>query len=143
MVGAIIVTHSFLSKELISAAEYIAGKMDGIVAVSIDCKMDALEARKVISEAMSQVERGDGVLILTDFFGGSPSNLAFSFLNRNKVEVITGVNLPMILTFWNKREGESLVELAKSLQFSGKRSIVVARGLMKTKGAFRKISIRK
>lgn len=143
MVGAVIVSHSCLSKELISTAEYIVGKMDGIVAVSIDCKMDALEARKVISEAMSQVERGEGVLILTDFFGGSPSNVAFSFLNKNKVEVITGVNLPMILTFRNKREGESLIELAKSLQFSGTRSIVVVRGLMKTKGAFRKISIRK
>jgi len=136
MVRVVIVAHSFIGKELIATAEYIVGKMDGIVAVSIDCKMDALEARKVISEAIKQVEQGNGVLILTDLFGGSPSNIAFSFLNKDKVEVITGVNLPMILTFWNKRKGNTLMELAKFIYFAGRRSIVIAKNLMETKSAF-------
>jgi PTS system mannose-specific IIA component len=120
MVGAVIVAHSFLSKELTSAAEYIVGKMEGIVTVSIDCKMDTFEARKVISEAIEQIDQGEGALILTDVFGGSPSNIVFSFLNKGKVKVITGVNLPMILTFWNKREEMDLTELAKTLQLAGR-----------------------
>jgi PTS system mannose-specific IIA component len=136
MVGAVIIAHSFIGKELIATAEYIFGKIDGIVAVSIDCKMDALEARKVISEAIKQVEQGNGVLILTDLFGGSPSNIAFSFLNKEKTEVVTGVNLPMILTFWNKRKDNTLMELAKFIYFAGRRSIVIAKNLMETKGAF-------
>ncbi len=76
---------------------------------------------------------------MTDLFGGSPSNIAFSFLNREKVEVITGVNLPMILTFWNKRKDMGLMELAKTLQLSGRRNIVVARNLMEAKGIFGRI----
>jgi len=133
MVGAVIVAHSLIGKELIATAEYIVGPMNGIAAVSIDCKMEAFEARQKISEAMNQVDQGDGVLILTDLFGGSPSNLSFSFLNKEKVEVVTGVNLPMILTFWNKRENMGLMDLAKTVQLSGMRSIVMAKDLLETK----------
>lgn len=104
MVGAVIVAHCSIGKELIKTAEYIAGEMRGIGAVALDCKMDAVEARKLISNAIKQVDQGNGVIILTDLFGGSPSNMAFSFLNKEKVEVITGVNLPMVLTYWNKRQ---------------------------------------
>jgi len=136
MVGAVIVAHSLIGKELIATAEYIVGKMDGIVAVSIDCKMYALEARNIILGAIHKVDQGDGVLILTDLFGGSPSNIAFSFLNEDKIEVITGVNLPMILTFWNKRKSSSLMELAKFIYFAGRRSIVITKTLMEAKGAF-------
>jgi PTS system mannose-specific IIA component len=139
MVGVIIVAHSFIGKELIATAEYVVGKMEGIASVSIDCQMSALEARKIISEAIKKVDQGEGVLILTDLFGGSPSNIAFSFLNREKVEVITGVNLPMILTFWNKRKDMGVMELAKTLQLSGRRNIVVARNLMEAKGVFGRI----
>jgi PTS system mannose-specific IIA component len=138
MVGAVIIAHSFIGNELIVTAEYIVGKTKGITAVSIDFKMNAFEARKAISEAIKQVDQGDGILIFTDLFGGSPSNIAFSFLNKEKIEVITGVNLPMILTFWNKREGKSLSELAKLVQLSGIRNIVIAADLMEEKGAIRK-----
>ena len=134
MVGAVIIAHSFIGKELIATAEYFVGPMNGIAAVSINCKMEAFEARQIISETMKQVDQGDGVLMLTDLFGGSPSNLAFSFLNKEKVEVITGINLPMILTFWNKRESMGLRELAKNVQLSGRRSIVRAKDLLDTKG---------
>jgi len=136
MVGAVIVSHSFIARELIATAEYIVGKMEGIAAISIDFKMNPFEARKIISEAIKQVDQGDGVLILTDLFGGSPANIAFSFLNEEKVEVITGVNLPMILTFWNKREVKSLTDLAKSVQLSGRRNIVMVKDLMGEKDAF-------
>lgn len=133
MVGAVIVAHSLIGKELIATAEYLVGQMNGIAVVSIDCKMEAFEARQIISEAINQVDLGDGVLILTDLFGGSLSNLSFSFLNKEKVEVVTGVNLPMILTFWNKRENMGLMDLAKTVQLSGMRSIVMAKDLLETK----------
>ena len=75
------------------------------------------------------MDEGEGVLILTDLFGGSPSNLAVSFLDQAKIEVITGVNLPMVLTFWNYRKGRDLVELAACVKLSGRRNILVARTL--------------
>jgi len=105
MVGALIVAHSHIGKELIATAKYLVGKMDGIVAVSIDFKMNTFEARKVISEAIREVDQ-------------------------------IGVNLPMVLTFWNKRWDMGLKELAKSLQPSGKRNIVVKKNFMEAKSDF-------
>ena len=138
MVGAVIIAHSLIGKELIATAEYIVGKIGGITTVSIDCKTNAFEARKTIARAIKEVDQGDGVLLLTDLFGGSPSNIAFSFLNNEKVEVVTGVNLPMILTFWNKRENKNLEELAKLVQLSGVRNILMAKDLMQENGALGK-----
>lgn len=134
MVGAVVLTHSFVGRELIATAEYLVGKMEGIVAVCLDSKSDAIKARKIISEAIQSVDEGAGVLLLTDLFGGSPSNLvnlACSFLVQGKIEVITGVNLPMVLTFWNYRKGRDLAELAACVNLSGRRNILVARFLKK------------
>ena len=97
--------------------------------------MDALRERIMISQAIHQVDQGEGVLIMTDFSGGISYNRAFSFLKTDEVEVITGVNLPMILTFWNMRESRKMIELAKDLQLSGTRSIAVARNLMEERAA--------
>ncbi len=138
MVGAVIIAHTSLGRELIAAAEYLVGKIEGISSVSIDCQTNAFDARKAISQAMKRVDQGDGVLLLTDLFGGSPCNIAFSFLNNENVEVVTGVNLPMILTFWNKRANTTLQEIAKYVQLSGTRGIARARDLMEAKGAVRR-----
>jgi PTS system mannose-specific IIA component len=89
----------------------------------------------MIWRAVKEGDQGEGVLIMTDFSGGISYNMAFSFLKTDKVEVITGVNLPMILTFWNKRESRKMIELARDLQLSGTRSIAVARDLMEEKAA--------
>lgn len=129
MVGAVVLTHSFIARELIATAEYLLGKMEGIVSVSLDGMQNAMEAREIISEAIQSVDAGEGILILTDLVGGSPSNLAFSFLNQEKIEVITGVNLPMVLTFWNYRRERGLAELAEYIKLSGRRNILVARDL--------------
>jgi PTS system mannose-specific IIA component len=129
MVGAVVLTHSFVGRELVATAEYLLGKMEGIVAVSLDGISDAIKARKIISEAIQSVNEGEGVLILTDLFGGSPSNLAFSFFGQGKIEVITGVNLSMALTFWNYRKGRDLGEVAACVKLSGRRNILVARTL--------------
>ena len=138
MVGAVIIAHTFIGKELITTAEYIVGRIEGITAVSIDYGTNAFEARMRISEAIKKVDQGDGIFLMTDLFGGSPSNIAFSFLNNEKNEVVTGVNLPMILTFWNKRLGGNLSELAKSVQLSGIRSIARAKDLLEIKYVYGK-----
>lgn len=138
MVGAVVLTHSFIARELIATAEYLLGKMEGIAAVSLDGMRNAMEARKIISEAIQSVDEGEGILILTDLVGGSPSNLAFSFLNQEKIEVITGVNLPMVLTFWNYRKERGLIELAEYIKLSGRRNILVARDLKEGEIVFRR-----
>jgi len=130
VIGAIIVTHALVGKELIAAAEYLIGKMEGIEAVSIDRESNSFEARKGIIKAMEKVDQGEGLLLLTDVSEGSAVNIAFSFLDQEKVEVITGVNLPMVLTFWNKRESHTLREVVKAVQLSGLRSINRAKALM-------------
>ncbi len=138
MVGAIIVAHGHIGRELIETAKYLTGKTEGIGSISIDDKWNPFEAKKIISEAIKQVDQGDGVLIFTDLFGGSPSNIAFSFLNREKVDVITGVNLPMVLTFLNRREAGNLSELGELVRTSGVRSIIPARSLTGTQETFRR-----
>jgi len=129
MIGAVVVTHCRIGEELLATAKYLLGEIEGVAAVSIDYKMNAVDARKAISEAIKNVDQGEGVLILTDLFGGSPSNIALSFLNQGKIEVVTGVNLPMLLTFESQKENMDLVELAKVLQLSGRRSIARAKDL--------------
>ncbi len=143
MVGAVIITHSFIGRELVDTAEYLLGKIEGIIWVSMDMKMNAFTARKIISEAIQKVDEGEGVLLLTDLFGGSPSSLAFSFLNWEKIEVLTGVNLPMILTFSNYRKNRNLKELAKLIQLSGRRNIVQAKGMREREVDFWKPLIKK
>jgi len=133
VIGAIIVTHALVGKELIAAAEYLVGKIEGIEPVSMDSQPNAFETRKTIIGAMEKVDQGDGLLLLTDLSEGPAANIAFSFLIQGKVEVITGVNLPMILTFWSKRETHTLREAAKAVQLSGLRSVNRAKDLMETK----------
>ena len=133
MIGAVIVTHALVGEELIAAAEYLVGKIDGIEAVSMDKQLNAFETRKTIIRAMEKVDQGDGILLLTDLSEGSAANIAFSFLVQEKVEVITGVNLPMILTFWNKRGTHTLREAVRAVQLSGRRSIARAKVLTEIK----------
>ncbi len=133
MVGAIVVTHCRLGHELISATEFIVGKMDAVAGVSIDPGQKVEELRKQIQEALQQVDRGDGVLILTDMFGGTPSNISLSFLQVGKVEIITGVNLPMLIRFATEREGKNLAEVSESVKSYGRRSISQATEILQKK----------
>ena len=133
MIGAIIVTHASVGNELIAAAEYLVGKMERIEAVSIEKEANSFEARKAIIKAMERVDHGEGILLLTDLSEGSPANIAISFWVQDKVEVITGVNLPMVLTLWNKRETHTLREVVRAIQLSGQRSINRSKTLMDVK----------
>lgn len=132
MIGIVIVTHSQLGDALIEAAEFIIGnRPDALVSVSIDLNESAEVLRGKIAEGIKKVKSKDGVLILTDMFGGTPSNLSYSFLEEGKIEVISGVNLPILIQAANKRAKFKLTKLAVKLEAFGKKSISLASGILK------------
>jgi mannose PTS system EIIA component len=123
MIGALVVTHGHLGQELVAAAEMIVGEISHIRAVSIGWHDDVNDARKDIEKHIAEVETGNGVLILTDMFGGTPSNIALSFHDPGKLDVVTGVNLPMIIKIANQKEGDTLDSLARTVRDQGRSSI--------------------
>ncbi len=132
MTGIVLVTHSQLGEALIEATEFIIGKkLKDIVSVSIDLAESADKLREKIAAGIKAVNRKKGVLILTDMFGGTPSNLSYSFLEEGRVEVISGVNLPILLRAVTTRKEMELDELATSLETYGKKSISLASGILK------------
>ncbi len=133
MIGVIVVTHGQLANELVNAAETIVGALPQFVAVSIGWHDDPTVAREAISGAIARLQGADGVLILTDMFGGTPSNIALSFLGTHPVEVITGVNLPMMVKFPYARQSMTLSELAHHLQECGQRNITIPGDMLKKK----------
>jgi len=130
MIGLLIVTHCDLGKEFLNAAEFIVGNMNDAQVVSITQSTDSEEIRKTIESKISELDKGKGVIILTDMFGGTPSNLSLSFLKRDKVEVLSGVNLPMVISIAQNRTGMKLGELAEKAQEAGKMSISLAGKLL-------------
>jgi PTS system mannose-specific IIA component len=132
MTGIVLVTHSQLGEALIEATEFIIGKKSkDIVSVSIDLSESADKLREKIAAGIKAVNRKKGILILTDMFGGTPSNLSYSFLEEGRVEVISGVNLPILLRAVTTRKEMELNELATSLETYGKKSISLASGILK------------
>jgi PTS system mannose-specific IIA component len=132
MTGIVLVTHSQLGEALIEATEFIIGKKSkDIVSVSIDLSESADKLREKIAAGIKAVNRKKGILILTDMFGGTPSNLSYSFLEEGRVEVISGVNLPILLRAVTTRQEMELDELAASLETYGKKSISLASGILK------------
>ncbi len=130
MPGLLVVTHGRVAEELVKATKTIVGPMDALEAVSIGWDDDVAEARQRIEEAVQRVGRGEGVLILTDMFGGTPTNIALSLLERGKVEVITGVNLPMLIKFTNLRDEMAFAEIARRIAEQGRHAIHVASELL-------------
>jgi len=132
MIGIVIVTHSQLGDALIEAAEFIIGKKTGALAsISIDLNESAEVLRAKIADGIKSVSSKDGVLILTDMFGGTPSNLSYSFLEEGHIEVISGVNLPILIQAVTSREKMELNELAVKLEEFGKKSISLASSILK------------
>ncbi len=132
MIGIVIVTHGNLGGALIETAELILhGPPEGIIAVSINLTEDADKLRGKIARGLKAVNRKKGVLILTDMFGGTPSNLSYSFLEEGRVEVISGVNLPVLIKAVESRDKMKLTELAQCIEAFGKRSISLASGILK------------
>ncbi len=131
MVGLLIISHCDLGKEFLSAAELILGKLENTDSISITQTVTSEELLETISSKIHALDKGKGVLILTDMFGGTPSNLSLSFLQDQRVEVLTGVNLPMVIAVAQDRDTLSLAELGEKAQEAGKRSITLAGKLLK------------
>lgn len=131
MIGGVIVTHGQLANELVSAAEMIVGEIHHITAVSIGWHDDVDVAREEIDRAIRRVDTGKGVLLLTDMFGGTPTNIAATFIGQANVEVVTGVNLPMVIKLATQDEGEQLADLARRVLDQGQQQIYLASDILK------------
>jgi PTS system mannose-specific IIA component len=130
MIGGLIVTHGRLAIELLNAAEMIVGETHRMAAVSLGWHDDVGMATTMIEKALERVQGPDGVLILTDMFGGTPTNIASTLLDPGKVEVVTGVNLPMLIKLVQVGEGQSLAAAARLVRESGQSSIYIASDLL-------------
>jgi PTS system mannose-specific IIA component len=132
MIGVVVVTHGQLATELVHGAETIVGDLPHVTAVSIGWHEDTREARAEIEQAMARVKGDEGVLLLTDMFGGTPSNLAMTFLTQGRVEVVTGVNLPMLIKLASVRAQPDLLTIARELREDGRNAIWVASDLLRS-----------
>jgi|ERR1051326_359829 PTS system mannose-specific IIA component len=129
-IGGVIVTHGHLAGEFIAAAEMIVGSIPHVTPVSIDWHDDVDAARQELERAISRVSQGRGVLLLTDMFGGAPTDIASMFLGEPGIEVVTGINLPMILKLSDQDPHESLAEIANRIRDAGKEGIHLAGELL-------------
>ncbi len=133
MVGLVVATHGQLAEELVRTAALIVGPMERCEGVSITAGSSMEEARRSLGEAIQRVDAGQGVLILTDMFGGTPANLALTFLDE-KIEVVTGVNLPMLLKLATGRaDNLGLRPLAEQVTAYGQKNITLASELLRTR----------
>jgi len=132
MIGVLIVTHFDFGENLLQTAETIVGKQEGCLAISVDNSKEIESMLADIQSGVDRVDYGDGVVILTDMFGGTPTNMSLSLLGSGKLEVITGANLPMLLKILNTRE-QPLESLAQEAKSAGRQGILVAGEVLRRK----------
>jgi len=130
MIGVVVVTHGQLAAELVNAAETIVGDLPHMRAVSIGWHEDVQDARQELAAALESVAGSEGVLIVTDMFGGTPANLGITFLETGRVEVVTGVNLPMLIKLASVAGTSSLLDAARQIREHGRNAIWVASDLL-------------
>ena len=130
MIGILIISHCDVGRELLKAAEFILGKLEAADAIAITQTTETQKALNLISEKIKKLDRGHGVLILTDMFGGTPTNLSLSFFKENKVDILTGINLPMLIDIAQNRTNLSLSDLGEKAVATGKKNIAVAGKLL-------------
>jgi PTS system mannose-specific IIA component len=133
MIGIVIVTHGDLAREFRAALEHVVGPQDQIGTVCIKPDDDMDERRQAILKAIATVDKGDGCVVLTDMFGGTPSNLAISVMEEKRVEVIAGINLPMLVKLARVREERPIEEAIKLAQEAGQKYIHVASQVLTTR----------
>jgi len=131
MIGVVVVTHGQLAIELVNAAEMIVGDLPQFAAVSLGWHDDVSDAREEILQAIERVRGEEGVLLLTDMFGGTPSNLGMTFLEKDRIEVITGVNLPMLIKLAGLQRASDLLAVARNVRDDGRNAIWVASDLLR------------
>lgn len=134
MIGMVLVTHGRLAEEFVAATEHVVGKQEQMKAISIGPDDDMEQRRKDILEAVQDVDSGDGVVLLTDMFGGTPSNLAISIMDKANVEVIAGINLPMLIKLASVRATLDLHKAAEEAQESGRKYISIASKVLSKEG---------
>jgi len=130
MIGLVLVTHGRLAEEFRNAVEHVVGPQERLATVSIDADDDMERRRQDIVEAVKAVDNGSGVIVLTDMFGGTPSNLAISVMEAGRVEVIAGVNLPMLIKLSSVRKSNDLAKAIEEAQMAGRKYINVASQLL-------------
>lgn len=131
MIGIIVVTHGALGSELIAVAEHVVGRQQGVISIAIGPEDDIERRREEIMAKVKEADQGAGVAILTDMFGGTPSNLAISIMVPGKVEVIAGVNVPMLIKLISVRNSMALLNAVMTAQEAGRKYINVASNLLK------------
>ncbi len=130
MIGMVLVTHGRLAAEFVAALEHVVGPQRNIAAVCIGPEDDMEKRRQDILRCVGEVDAGEGVVLLTDMFGGTPSNLAISIMDKAKIEVIAGINLPMLIKLASLRESETLANAVRGAQEAGRKYINVASQLL-------------
>jgi PTS system mannose-specific IIA component len=135
MIGMVLVTHGRLAVEFIAALEHVVGPQAGVAAVCIGPDDDMEQRRREILDSVAKVNDGAGVVLLTDMFGGTPSNLAISVLDKANVEVIAGINLPMLIKLARVRDSENLQAAVTAAQEAGRKYINVASQLLADAGS--------
>ena len=130
MIGMVLVTHGRLAAEFIAALEHVVGPQERVASVCIGPDDDMEQRRQDILRSVAEVDDGSGVVLLTDMFGGTPSNLAISVMDRGKVEVVAGVNLPMLIKLASLRQTEKLADAVRGAQEAGRKYINVASQLL-------------
>ncbi|RZM32713.1 MAG: PTS sugar transporter subunit IIA [Sphingomonas sp.] len=126
MIGLVLVTHGRLAEEFVTAMEHVVGKQERVATVCIGPEDDMEERRNDIASAIAAVDAGRGVILLTDLFGGTPSNLAISLLERGRIEVIAGINLPMLIRLESARKAMKVVDAVAVAREAGRKYISVA-----------------
>ncbi len=130
MIGLVVVTHGRLAVELIAALEHVVGPQSAVMTICIGPDDDMEKRRKEILSSVEKVDSGKGVILLTDMFGGTPSNLAISIMDQTNVEIIAGVNMPMLIKLASNRKAGSLKKVALEAQDAGRKYINIASGLL-------------
>ena len=133
MIGVVVVAHFNLAREMVAATELIVGKQQQFTYVDIFPDEDVEKTKGRVVAALKNVNSGKGAIILTDMFGGTPSNISLSFLEAGKVEVVTGVNLPMLIKLVTYRQDKVLTELAEFISNYGKKNIYIATDVLRNK----------
>ncbi len=132
MIGLVVICHEDMGAELVKAAEMIVGKIEAVATVSVKQESAPETLMEELQRAVKKVDRKKGVMLFTDMFGGTPSNIALAFLG-DRIEVVTGVNLSMLIKFANHRDEKTLPELAKMVQEAAQKSIIIASQMLKGK----------
>ena len=133
MIGMVLVTHGHLATEFRAALEHVVGPQKQLVSISIGPEDDMERRRAEIIDAIREADSGDGVVVLTDMFGGTPSNLAISVMNGGKVEVLAGVNLPMLIKLASVRDSQPLEQAVLQAQDAGRKYVYIASKVLNSK----------